>query len=180
MNSKSARRDAANDAANDAADSQAEIAALLCDERAAVREAAARRAARSQSNRHLRALNELARCDPSQRVRREAAAAIGRIAADLPEAFGALAGLAEHSDPGVVLQAARGLARAARAARATPDCSQQAVALPILDRLAGHPNEVVREFVAVERSRGSRRHKASAGGGGGIRTARSRPGSRTG
>ena len=169
MNSKSARRDAANDAA----DSQAEIAALLCDERAAVREAAARRAARSQSSRHLRALNELACCDPSQRVRREAAAAIGRIAADLPEAFGVLAGLAEHSDPGVVLQAARGLARATR------DCSQQAVAQPILDRLASHPNEVVREFVAVERSRSSRRHKTSAGGGGGGRIAMSCPGSRT-
>lgn len=167
MNQKSARRDAAGE--------QAEIAALLCDERPAVREAAARRAARSQSNRHLRALNDLARRDPSQRVRREAAAAIGRIAAGLPEAFAALAALAEHSDPGVVLQAARGLARAARAAS---DCSQQAVAQPILDRLAAHPNEVVREFVAVERSRGSRGHKPQAGGGG-IPTAMSRPGSQT-
>ena len=165
MNQKSAHRDAAGD--------QNEIAALLCDERPAVREAAARRAARSQSNRHLRALNDLARCDPSQRVRREAAAAIGRIAAGLPEAFAALAALAEHSDPGVVLQAARGLARAAR------DCSQQAVAQPILDRLAAHPNEVVREFVAVERSRNSRGHKAQAGGGGGVPPAMSPPGPQT-
>ena len=143
-----------------AAGNAAEIAALLGDERPATREAGARRAGREGSARHLRVLHDLTLHDPSQRVRREAAASIGRIAAELPEAFAMLAALAEHSDPGVVLQAARGLTRGAR------DCVRRTIADPLLDRLAAHPNEVVRDFVAVERGRTARGHNALAGGGG--------------
>ena len=122
-------------------------------------------AARAGAGGLLPMLREAAAGDESQDVRREAASAIGRLSRELPQAFGLLVELAEHDDPGVVLQSARGLAAALR------DSLNGAVAGAMLERLACHRNEIVREFVQIERSRalgasGSREIRGGGGGGG--------------
>ena len=121
-------------------------------------------AARAGAGGLLMLLRELAAGDESQDVRREAASAVGRLSRELPQAFGMLVELAEHDDPGVVLQAARGLASALR------DPANGAVAGAMLDRLACHRNEVVREFVQIERERASDASviRKYGGGGGGV------------
>ena len=144
------------------------IAPYLHSGHASVRRAAAVAAARSGAGGLLPMLREAAARDKAQDVRREAASAIGRLSRELPQAFGLLAELAEHDDPGVVLQAARGLAAALR------DPANRAVADAMLERLACHRNEIVREFVQIERSRAlaasdSREIRGGGGGGGGGR-----------
>lgn len=130
----------------DAAD-DCEIAPYLSSRHASVRRAAAAAAARAGAGGLLPMLRKAAARDEAQDVRREAASAIGRLSRDLPQAFGLLAELAEHDDPGVVLQAARGMAAALR------DPANRMVADATLERLACHRNEIVREFVQIERSR---------------------------
>ena len=127
-----------------------------------VRKAAAVDAARAGDLSAIDALVQLAQCDAAQDVRREAASAVGRLSRHAPQAFAALVELSQHPDPGVVIQAARGLI----AARAEV---QRAIADPILEQLAKHPNEILREFVLTERSRAASISNSSSkrGGGGG-------------
>ena len=132
----------------------------LCDPSPRVRQAAAVEAARDNVASELPALHRLASCDPSQNVRREAASAIGRLSRNYPQAFAMLTELVRHPDPGVVIQAARGLA----AARSD---EQQAVAEPLLDELLQHQNEVVRDFVQTERGRRFGKYTRVNRGGGG-------------
>ncbi len=110
------------------------------------RQQAAHDAARLQDVRRLPQLLCLAQRDDAQDVRRAAAAAVGRFSRRHPQAFAMLPELARHPDPGVAIQAARGLI----AAR-TPE--QRAVAEPLLAELAAHPNEVVLDFIQTEQQR---------------------------
>ena len=111
-----------------------------------IRQEAVVQAARAQDASLLDQIQCLALHDPSQEVRREAASAVGRLSRNHPQAFDILIDLSKHADPGVVIQAARGLV-AARTAE------QRAVARPILKKLEHHPNEVLRDFVHTERLR---------------------------
>ena len=116
--------------------------------------------ARAGDGSALPQLERLAHCDPSQQVRSEAASAIGRLSRNHPQAFAMLVGLSAHADPGVVIQAARGLV-------AAREDSQRAIADSILLQLADHPNEVLREFVQTERqrSRSNTNTRTKRGGG---------------
>ncbi len=121
--------------------------------------------ARANDSGALLQLERLAHCDPSQQVRSEAASAIGRLSRNHPQAFAMLVGLSRHGDPGVVIQAARGLIAARQD-------SQRAIAEPILLQLADHPNEVLREFVQTEQTRSHlswNKNFRSGGGGAGNR-----------
>ena len=140
------------------------IAPCFSSPHASVRRAAAVAAGRLAAAELLPLLRRAAADDESQDVRREAASAVGRLSRELPQAFGAVAELADHRDPGVVLQAARALAAALR------DPANHAIADATLQRLACHPNEIVREFVQIERARAlpaSVRFNSGGGGGGG-------------
>ena len=137
----------------------------LQDANPRVRKQAIVEIARSQDAGLLVQLECLAISDPSQDVRREAASTIGRLARRHPQAFGILFKLSEHPDPGVVIQAARGLVSIKQA-----EGDRVPVELE-LDRLAQHPNEVVRDFVTTERARehaqSLRPQTVEIGGGGG-------------
>ena len=139
------------------------IASCLSSPHASVRRAAAVAAGRLAAAELLPLLRRTAADDESQDVRREAASAVGRLSRELPQAFGAVAELADHRDPGVVLQAARALAAALR------DPANHAIADATLQRLACHPNEIVREFVQIERARALPASvRLNSKGGGGI------------
>ncbi len=126
-----------------------------------VRQRAVVAAARARDGAVLPQLECLAHRDPSQEVRREAASAIGRLSRNHPQAFAMLVSLSEHDDPGVVIQAARGLVSAR-----TDD--QRAIAEPILIELAQHPNEVLRDFVQSERARAAQIANGRPRRGGGV------------
>ena len=152
------------------------IPPYLASGRASVRRAAAVAAGRLAAAELLPLIRRAALADESQEVRREAASAIGRLSRQLPQAFGTIVELADHDDPGVSLQAARALAVALR------DPANRAVAAAALDNLACHPNEIVREFVQLERERAlpasiNREIGGGGGGGGGVVTQMSCPGS---
>ncbi len=135
------------------------IEARLHDPQPRQRQAAAIEAGRSRAGHLLPMLEQLARCDDAQLVRREAASAIGRLARTHPQALGLLVELSQHRDPGVVIQAARGLVAAARSDE------QRAIVEPMLDDLAQHANEVVRDFVETERARFEHSHTRPRRGG---------------
>lgn len=137
------------------------MSAFFRDSDPKVRQRAAVEAARTGDGSSLPELERLAKGDPSQDVRREAASAIGRLARRHPRAFAMLVGLSQHEDPGVLTQVARGLVGARTD-------TQRAVAEPILRQLLQHPNEVLREFVQTERARHASKTsvRPSRGGGG--------------
>ena len=59
-----------------------------------------------------------------------------------------LADLAQHDDPNVVVQAARGLVAAIE--RQSAESEQAVIAQSLLNVLSEHRNEVVRDFVRTE------------------------------
>ena len=136
------------------------MSAAFQDANPRVRQRAVVAAARAGDGAQLAELERLAHCDPSQNVRREAASAIGRLSRHHPQAFAMLVSLSQHADPGVVIQAARGLVSARTD-------SQRAVAEPILIELVQHPNEVLRDFVQIERARAASSANVSPRRGGG-------------
>ena len=127
------------------------LEAALCDPRASTRLDAVKEVAQQSQIGLLGMVEHLAKGDPSQQVRREAASAIGRMSRMSPQAFAMLADLAAHDDPGVVVQAARGL-MAAKNGSGNGD-GRTVIAEALIAELAGHANEVVRHFVRTEQDR---------------------------
>ena len=114
---------------------------LLSHKREKIRRLAAANLGKLSDLKFLPRLLKAAEKDGSTTVRREATSAIGRMrnAKTIP----ALVRLTRDNDPKVVLQALRGLLAFAK----KTTCIHET-----LERLAKHPNEMVRELIVKERS----------------------------